>query len=519
MQRLSGMDASFFYLETPTSHMHIIGVIVIDGSTMPGGYSFEKIRALFEERLDVLPPFRRRPVFVPFGLDHPVWIEDADFDLDKHIRRMAAPAPGSPHDLADIVGHISSVPLDRSRPLWELTVVEGLEHDQVALVTKMHHSSIDGVSGADLLVHLFDLEPAPPAPAPPEVPWHGEPVPSDVELVTEALVRSVRRPARLVRTLYRTSQSAVNVVRMLLDSDVDAALPLTAPRIMFSGEMTPHRDVAFGRADLEDLKVIKDTFGTTVNDVVLAACTRSLRKYLIDHDDLPDKPLIASVPVSVRSGEDESGGNKVSAMFAALPVQLEDPVDQLSEIHLSMSSAKELHHAIGADMLQDWTESMGPAVLNQASRLLSRLRQADRNTGINLAERVAIHNVVISNVPGPPFPLYVAGARMVATYPLGPVLFGAGLNLTVLSNMGNVDISAVGCTELVPDIFQLTDGFADAVAELLEAARARQGKLEGSAKKAAKAKDDSKKARKSHGAKDDSKKAKKAKKSHAVKTP
>jgi len=466
MQRLSGMDASFFYLETPSSHMHIIGVIVIDADSMPGGYSFDRIRQLYLDRLDLLPPFRRRPVFVPFGLDHPVWIEDEHFDFDRHVVRMAAPAPGSLHDLADIVGRISSVPLDRTRPLWELTVVEGLEHGQVALVTKMHHSSIDGVSGADLLVHLVDLQPDPEPLPRPEQEWRGEPVPSDAQLVADALVRSAARPARVVRTLWRTGQSALNIVRTLRTSEVDAALPLTAPRTMFSGEMTPHRSVAFGRASLEDLKVIKDAFGTTVNDVVLAACTQSLRVYLTDHDDLPDKPLIASVPVSVRSEDQEGGGNKVSAMFAALPVQLEDPVDQLTEIHRRMNSAKELHHAVGADMLQDWSEIFGPALFNQAHRLLSRMRTADRNSGMNLAERVTIHNVVISNVPGPPLPLYVAGARMVATYPLGPVMFGAGLNLTVLSNMGNVDISAVGCTELVPDIWALTDGFAEAVADL-----------------------------------------------------
>jgi diacylglycerol O-acyltransferase / wax synthase len=473
MQRLSGMDASFFYLETPAAHMHIIGVIVIDGDSMPGGYSYQRVRQLFIDRLHLLPPFRRRAVFVPFGLDHPVWIEDEDFDFDNHVFRVAAPAPGGLHELADIVGHVSSVPLDRNRPLWELTVVEGLENDQVALVTKMHHASIDGVSGADLLVHLFDLDPYAEAVAGPDEPWHGEAVPSDLQLVTDALIHSASRPARVVKTAYRTSQSVLNIVRTLRSDDVDAALPLTAPRTRFSGTLTPHRSVAFGRASLDDLKEIKNAFGTTVNDVVLAACSHSLRNYLLDHDDLPDKPLIASVPVSVRSDDEQGdGGNRVSAMFAALPVQLEDPVEQLAEIHRGMTSAKELHNAVGADMLQDWSEMFGPAMFTQASRLLSRMRSADRASGMNLTERVAIHNVVISNVPGPPLPTYVAGARTVATYPLGPVLFGAGLNLTVLSNMGNVDISAVGCTELVPDIWHLTDGFTQAVVELRDRARA-----------------------------------------------
>jgi WS/DGAT/MGAT family acyltransferase len=466
MQRLTGMDASFLYMESPTMHLHILGVIVIDASTMPGGYSFDKVTQVFRDRLHLLPPFRRRAVFVPFGLDHPVWIEDEGFDFDQHVQRIAAPAPGSLRELSEIVGHIASVPLDRSRPLWELTVVEGLEDDQVALVTKLHHSSIDGISGTELLVHLVDLTPdAKPVP-PPEVPWVGEPVPSDLELVREAVVRAAARPARWVKVAYRTTQSMVDVVRTLRGPDADPALPLTAPHNL-SGPLTPHRTVAFGRADLEDLKTIKNAFGTTVNDVVLAACTGSLRRYLADHGDLPERPLIASVPVSVRAEDDSGrGGNKVSAMFAALPVELDDPVEQLLEIHQRMQAAKELHHAVGADMLQNWSEMFGPAIFAQGSRLLSSVRQAQRAAGITLGEGLTIHNLIISNIPGPPMPLYVAGARVVATYPIGPVLFGAGLNLTVLSNMGSVDVSAVACPELVPDVAQIVDGFADAVEEL-----------------------------------------------------
>ena len=467
MQRLSGIDASFLYMETPTMHLHILGVIVIDPATMPGGYSFDKVCQVFRDRLHLLAPFRRRPVFVPFGLDHPVWIEDESFDFDRHVKRIGAPAPGTLRELGELVGHIASIPLDRSRPLWELTVIEGLEHGHVAVVTKLHHSSIDGISGAELLVHLVDLQPDAPPVEQPEVAWKGEPVPSDVELVGEAIKRSLARPGRWIRTAYRTTQSAVGIIRTLRSPDNEAALPLTAPKT-FSGELTPHRSVAFARTSLDDFKVVKKALGTTVNDVVLAACTESLRRYLIDHDALPDRPLVASVPVSVRTPADEGGGNKVSAMFAALPVQLEDPIDQLLEIHRRMNDAKELHDAVGADMLQDWSEMFGPAMFAQASRLMSRMRNADKAWGVNLGDRLTIHNVIISNVPGPPMPLYLAGARVVSTYPLGPVLFGAGLNLTVLSNMGNVDIAAVGCTELVPEIWRIADGFGEAIVRLRE---------------------------------------------------
>lgn len=488
MERMRGMDASFFYLETPDQHMHVVGTLILDPSTMPGGYSFETIKQTFAERLHLLPPFRRRPVFVPFSLGHPVWVEDPDFDIDQHMHRIGAPAPGSLEDLAEIVGHIASTPLDRSRPLWDLWVVENLEDGHVALVTKMHHSAIDGTSGADLMVHLFDLEPEPKPVEPPTEDWTGEPVPSDTALVAGALLQRLTQPAKMVKAVRKTAGSVVDVVNQIRGGS-DAALPLTGPRTKFSGALTPHRSVAFGRTSLDDFKAIKDAFGVKVNDVVLAACSIALRQWLIDHDDLPDKPLVASVPVSVRTEEQKGEvNNRVSAMFAGLPVQLEDPVDQLRYIHERMNSAKELHDALGADMLQDWAEFFGPAIFTRAMRLYSRTRLADRHP--------PIHNLVISNVPGPPIPLYTSGARVVSTYPMGPVLFGAGLNLTVLSNMGNVDFGAIACTELVPDLWDIPAAFADAITTLrkeadkqvAEAASAKPAKTTAKKKRAAKKK-------------------------------
>jgi diacylglycerol O-acyltransferase / wax synthase len=461
VQRMAGMDASFFYMETPETHMHVVGVIVLDPSTMPGGYSFERIRQVFVERLHLVPQFRRRAMFVPFGLGHPVWIDDQAFDLDRHVRRVACPAPGTMRDFADLVGHEFAIQLDRNKPLWEMMVVEGLEGGLIALVGKMHHATIDGVSGADLMVHLFDMEADAKPVEQPKEEWKAETPPTELELAATSFARQLTSPARVVKTVAKTVGSVRRVVSQLT-AGTEAALPLTAPDTQFSGILTPHRSVAFGRASLEDFKTIKRAFGTTVNDVVLAACTNALRRYLIDHDDLPDKPLIASVPVSTRS-EEEMGdlGNKVSAMFAALPVQLEDPVEQLRDINRRMNSAKELHNALGADLLQDWAELMGPGLFTRFSRVYAR-RFAGRHR--------PIHNVVISNVPGPPIPLYVGGARVVATYPMGPVILGAGLNLTVLSNMGNVDLAAAGCTELVPDIWDIPEHFSAAVQELVVAA-------------------------------------------------
>jgi WS/DGAT/MGAT family acyltransferase len=467
MERLSGIDAAFLYFETPAMHMHVTGVLVLDPSTMTGdGPPFEAIRHMLESRMHLLPPFRRKVVPVPFQLDHPVWVDDPGFDIENHLHRIGCPSPGGMHELADLVADIAARPLDRTKPLWEMWVIEGLEHGYIAAVTKMHHCAIDGVSGADLMVHLFDLEPQPPATeAAPE--WQPQPEPSDVEIVARAFAHRATNPIKLARVMGRTARAGLNIVRVRRRPDAPpAALPLTAPRTQFTGAITPHRSVAFGKATLDDFKFIKTTFGTTVNDVVLAACTGSVRRWLETHGGIPDKPLIASVPVSVRS-DDERGsmGNRVSAMFVNLPVHLVDPVERLLAVHEETKGAKEVHHAMGADMLTNWAEVMGPALFTQAARLYSNLKLADRHR--------PVHNLVISNVPGPPFPLYCAGMRCIATYPLGPVMEGAGINITVLSNMGSVDFGVIACRDTVPELWDIAGGFGEAVDELRKAAAER----------------------------------------------
>ena len=466
MKRMAGMDAAFLYLETPSQHSHVVGTIILDPSTAPEPFTVERVAGLLRERIHLLEPFRRRLAPVPFNLTHPVWIEDPDFDVEAHIHRTSLRAPGSMRELAELVGDIASRPIDRSRPLWELWVVEGLAGGDAAMVTKMHHAAIDGVTGADIMANLFDLTAdAPPSP-PPEEPWVPDEVPSDLTLVAGALRHVVSDPVRLARTARRTTRTMLDVVqqtRTTTDDGPSPALPFTAPRTRWSASITPHRVVAFGHARLDDLKAVKSAFGTTVNDVVLAACTIALRDYLLAHDDLPDQPLVCSVPVSVHGKTDSDSVNQVSAMFVRLPVGLDDPVEVLRAINDETKAAKLLHDAIGADTLQDVTQFIPPTVFNQAMRLYSSLRLADRHR--------PVHNVVISNVPGPPIPLYAAGARVKGVIPLGPLLEGAGLNITVLSNMGNVDFGVIGCRELVPDIWDIADGFGRAVAALLERTR------------------------------------------------
>jgi diacylglycerol O-acyltransferase / wax synthase len=463
MKRLSGMDAAFLYIETPSQHMHVVGTLVLDPSTMPGGYSFESFRELLRSRLHLLPPFRRRLVPVPLNLGHPFWIEDPDFDLDAHLIRVGAPSPGGMRELADIVGRIAGRPLDRNRPLWEMWVVEGLEQGYVGVVAKLHHSSIDGVSGADLMVNLFDLTPEV-APSEPEREWEPEQPSSTLRLAGAAAASQARLPFGLASTAWKTGQGLLRAgLQRRREPVVETSPPRTgAPATPFNGAITPHRSVAYGRVSLDDVKATKNATGTKVNDVVLAACTMSLRQWLIAHDGVPDVPLIAACPMAVPVAEgEERPTNAMTIITVPLPVQLADPLDQLTAIHEASTRAKRGSQALGVDVLQGWAEYTAPTIVSTMIRLYSNFDVADRHG--------PMANLIVSNVPGPPMPLYCAGARVVATYPMGPLMEGVGINLTVLSNMGNVDFGVIACRELVDDVWDLATGFEDAVLQLRKA--------------------------------------------------
>ena len=464
MERLSGLDAMFLYFETPSNHLHVSAVMIFDPSTIPGGYSFEKVRAFIESRLHVVPQFRRRLVQVPFNLSHPVWFEDPDFDLDYHVRRIAVPSPGGPEEVADLAGSIVSVPLDRNRPLWELWIVEGLEDGHFAVIAKMHHSAVDGVGGANMMVHLFSLSPEGEEVPPPPEDWEPERKPTDLELVAYAMRSRVKRRLRMASIIPDTVRSALNLVQLRRGDGPQGALPLTGPRTSFNTAITPHRKIAFLSIPLEDIKTIKQAFECTVNDVVLSVCTGALRQYLQEGGELPDKSLVATCPVSVAPDEGEAtvGANRVSAMFVALPVEQDDPVERVRIIHESTKGAKEQHKALGARMLMEWAELAAPNTFAVAARTYSRMKLADRHPPAN--------NLVVSNVPGPPFPLYFAGARLVALHPLGPIFDGAGLNITVLSYMESVGFGFIACREQMPRLWDLAHHVVTATEELKKAA-------------------------------------------------
>lgn len=464
MERLSGLDATFLYMETPSLHMHVSMAAVFDPTTVPGGYSFEKVRDLVSERLSQAPIFRRRVMQVPFRLDHPYWVEDPDFDIDYHMRRAALPAPGGIEELAEFVGDVCSRQLDRAKPLWEMYIVEGLEDGRIGVVTKIHHCTIDGVSGAELLGELFDLEADPaPRPAPDELPRQGPSVPSDVELLARAVAARTTRPLRIGRLAYRTGKAFLDVRRVRQSSEGGrAALPLTTPRTSLNATITAHRRVAFSTISLDDVKRVKNALGTTVNDVVLAVCTGALRRYLEDGDELPEDPLVATVPVSVQGATQQKSANKVSAMFVALPCRIDDPVKRLETIRDSTKGAKEEHKALGAEVLLDWAEHATPNVFSAAARAYTRFRLAERHR--------PIHSLVISNVPGPDFALYLGGSEMMAGFPLGPVMDGAGLNITVMSYRGVLNWGIMACRETVPRAAEFASYIPAALDELLASA-------------------------------------------------
>ena len=457
MDRLSGLDASFLYLETPAQLMHVCGVIVLDPSTMPGGYSFAAMKAEIDRRVHDVPAFSRKLRKVPLGLDHPIWVKDNHFDIDRHVHRLALPQPGGYAELTELTGHLAGLPLDRSRPLWEMFVIEGYEDGKVVVFSKMHHATVDGVSGSNLISHLCSLE----ADAEPLKLGPDEGFGRDVrhrELLGRAVLSTATRPFTAVKLLAPSVDLITKTVGRARKGTAMAA-PFSAPRTSFNGTITGHRSIALADMSLEDIRQIKKASGTTVNDVVLAVTGGALRSYLMDRDELPENSLLATVPVSVREDSKRStGANKVSALFAKLGTDVEDPLERLMDMAENNRNAKEHHGAISADSLQDWAEFAAPRTFGLAVRAYAGLRLAEKHP--------VVHNLVISNVPGPPFPMFFMGAEILALYPLGPVFHGAGLNVTVMSNNGQVHVGLIACRESMPDVDDLVQRFPVELAAL-----------------------------------------------------
>jgi diacylglycerol O-acyltransferase len=478
MRQLTSLDAQFLALETRRQSGHVGSVAILDPSTSAGGtLGVADIEALITDRLPLLPPLRRRLLEVPLGLDYPYWIEDDDFDLHFHVREIGLPAPGSDEQLAEQIARIVSRPLDRARPLWELYVISGLESGHVAMLTKIHHAVIDGMSGAEILGLLLDLTP--------EIreieatgPWgDNEPVPDELGMLVKGLRGAAGYPLRALRSLPsalpnldETQLKVIPGVGVLgrLVARVQQAVThpegavqrtqLVAPRTSFSGRLSAHRRFAFGRLSLADVKAVKDVHGCTVNDVIVSICAGAVRRWLVEHDELPQDPLVAQIPISVRTQEQVGTyGNRIMLMAAALHTDVADPVARLRRTHETLGDMKERHRALPATLLTDANHFIPPAVFSRAARL---------TFGIATGPGRPVWNLVISNVPGPQFPLYLAGAKLVANYPVSVITHGMGLNITVMSYLGSLDFGIVADREQMPDVALLI-GWLRAELELL----------------------------------------------------
>jgi WS/DGAT/MGAT family acyltransferase len=470
MRQLTSLDNQFLALESTRQAGHVGGLAILDQSTRPGAsIGCSDLKTLLRERLPLLPPFRWKLVEVPLGLDYPYWIDDPDFDLDFHVREIALATPGNDEQLSEQVARIFSRPLDRARPLWELYVIEGLESGYTAVLTKIHHALIDGLSGAEIMGLLLDTAPEGrddlPSGDDQSTP-NGAAEPGQFEMLGRGLLGLPRYPLRALRAVPRALPNVADVgplgqlpgagtiggIANRVQRTVTRRPPVPrpnvqAPRTTFNGRVSPHRRFAFGEMGLDEVKDVKNAYGVSVNDVVVTICAGAVRRWLIEHDELPDGPLVAQIPVSVRTGEQAGTyGNRILLMSVPFHTELEDPLERLQATHVDLADMKERHKALPAELLQDANHFIPPAVFHRAAQLTFRL-----STGVG---RPA-WNLVVSNVPGPQNPLYMAGAKLVANYPVSVITDGMGLNITVMSYNGRMDYGIVADRDQMPDLGRL----------------------------------------------------------------
>lgn len=458
IERMTGFDAGFLYMETPSVHMHTLKIAILEADD---ALSYDAFVAGILARLKRLPPLRRRVVEVPFGLNHPVWVTQRRIDVPHHIRKHRIGGDGSMRELEQLIGMIASTPLHRDRPLWELHYCEGLEGGKVAVVGKMHHALADGAAANALLANVTDVRSAATPEAVQEEYATTDKLPGRLDLLRHAWADAARQLLDLPGLLRRTFLGVRGVIRARR-AGAKAPVPvLHAPRVSFNGALTPLRSFATVTLPLAELKRIRTQHeGVTLNDIVLATASGALRRWLAAHDEHPASSLLAGVPVSTdeRGAVPRLGGNQVSNLFTTLATDVEDPVARLRRISETTAHAKEIHAQLGASILVDWSQFTPPRPFAAAVRAYSRLRAASWHP--------AAFSAIVSNVPGPREPAAVGGARLADLFSVGPLVDGIGLNITVWSYVDRMNFSLLACPDLLPDVQVLASYFPAALAEL-----------------------------------------------------
>jgi diacylglycerol O-acyltransferase / wax synthase len=452
--RLTGLDSSFLHLERDAAHMHVAGCMVFDGHAP----AYDELVAQIVSRLHLVPRYRQRLAFVPLNQGRPVWVDDPHFNVSFHVRHTSLPRPGGDDQLKRLAGRVFSQALDRARPLWEIWLVEGLEEDRFALLSKTHHSLVDGISGVDIATVLFDASPDPMPVAAPDHEWVPRPLPTSAQLLADALLERATVPAEIVRGVRATLRGPRHVAGRLGHAlgGVGAMARVglqAAPASPLNVRIGPHRRFTWVRGDLQEFKAVKNALGGTVNDVVLAAVAGALGRYLRMHGEpTEDVVLKAMVPVSVRA-EVERGalGNRVAAMWAPLPIGMTDPVQRLLTISHEMEGIKESGQAVGAQVLTELSGFAPPTIMAQAARLQARQR---------------LFNVVVTNVPGPQFPLYMLGRELDGMFPMVPLAENQALGIAIMSYNGQLNFGLNADYDALPDLEALADELRASIDEL-----------------------------------------------------
>lgn len=481
MQQLSSLDTAFLHIEDATTVGHVGSLIVLDPARGNGEQlTLDRLREVLEPRMHLVAPFRQRLVTVPLGLGRPYWVDDPSFDIEYHLREVSLPEPGDDAQLGEQISRIHARPLDRTRPLWELYLIQRLAGGRQAIYSKVHHAAIDGMSGVEILATIMDVTVEPRVVEPSPDMWDPAPLPGAGDLLAKGLLSMVRQPLDAARvlpsalphladlpgaslvpgaqTVSRVGDSVLSMVTAGVRGRSAVRRTISTPPTPLNAQITAHRRFAFGSLPLDEVKVVKNAFGMTVNDVVMALCATILRRWLLDHDGLPEVPIVVAVPVSVRGDGRGGEGNQISVMLVELATQIRDPAERLAAVQVAVAEAKEQFDTVPASILQDISNVIPTALTGLAAKAIFQM----------VAMGAFPFNLFVSNVPGPQLPLYVAGARVDGIFPVSAIsgLTGA-LNITFFSYDGSLDFGLVACRELVPDVANLIGYLREALDELL----------------------------------------------------